>query len=127
MQTERTIDRSFDQTAVHVHSGTDKCPSCHWTEGHSSACDDNTPAERRVSPAVLEQRIINLSGDLNRMTTRAIAAERERDVALSRIIGFERITATLADALKTLDITVDPRPIPAMDLERSCQHVPFND
>jgi len=83
---ETTIDKSYDQTAFHVHEQGRTCPKCF----HHTRVEP--PFDGHVSPAILEQRIIDLSAHLNAMSKRAVDAER-------RIIQFEQLTDVLAQTI----------------------------
>ncbi len=96
--TEPTIDRSFDQTAKHEHVASRLCPLCNLLN-----CElDPGPAliptadRKKVSPAVLETQIIELSEAVSTMSKRAIEAEAENDALKARVRQFERMTSGLA-------------------------------
>lgn len=98
---EPTIDRAYDQTAQHVHEQGRTCPSCLWNAGHASDCHigqqqlEPPPFDRHVSPAVLEQRILDLEREL---------ANTRRDLEWSRtrLAVFERLTANITEWIEAV-------------------------
>lgn len=114
---ERTIDRDFDQTALHNHAKDEPCPTCSpvqqfhdapkFTGENAVAGSGNhfpahlrKPFDRHVSPAVLEQRILDLEDQLR--------------VANERIKAFEKFTANLAAHIdgmqQAVDQAINPKP-----------------
>lgn len=168
---ERTIDRDFDQTAVHVHAKDADCPTCAAVNNYHTptklftggkeiqlACDKCTvgvmdgdnphltgrcscdchtepehvndlnatrignsfpahlrkPFDRHVSPAVLEQRILDLDDRLRIATEHNDKLEDQLRVANERIKAFEKFTANLAAHIdgmqQAVEQAINPKP-----------------
>lgn len=118
LETETTIDKSYDQTAEHVHVRGVPCPTC-----KSYDCVGANPKpitypvnlSPHVSPAILEHRIERLEQELKAEKQSHGITTAERDVARSRVKQFERFNAEISvkvdEMLERLAIATGENPI----------------
>ena len=89
---ERTLDRDFDQTALHNHAKDQECPTCRAVENFHP-------------PTVLEQRILEL--------------EEELRVANERVKAFEKFTANLSAHIDGMQQAVEHAIKPRAEFPRA--------
>ena len=118
-QTETTIDRSFDQTAVHVHERGRVCHAC-LIGLDPNADTAATPAEspvndvrpagvlnKPVSPAIYQFRIKLLETENHDLTNQLREIKADRDKAVHVISLFENLVKNFAVHVDRLYIELD--------------------
>ena len=95
LETETTIDRSFDQTAEHTHFRGIDCQTCQST-GIVPAHPPDAEPFRPVSPVMLDHRVFVLQRELEATRNSHLVTMKERDDARIRIKQLERFNAEIS-------------------------------
>lgn len=101
---ETTIDRTFDQTAEHIHANGRTCPTCNTAMTpsgfHMNGID--CELEKRETVTLTAEHHAALRGSLTRMTARALIAE-------ARVAAFERLADRLAKGIDRINAGFDAK------------------
>lgn len=135
---EQTLDRSFDQTAEHIHLGSEPCPTCksfdcidarRATRVSAAGPDDfggedfpsdcqpratgnqfpehlRRPFDRHVSPAILEQRILDLEAERDSLRSDCELELSRWTEAEKRIKHFENLVSVLSSYIDKLNVKI---------------------
>ena len=108
-QPELHIDRSFEQTAEHTHGDGQVCLTC---IAHTFPEHLRRPFDRHVSPAILEQRILDLEAERDLLETaykRELSRRKEAETRVryieKRIKHFEGLVSVLSRYIDKLAVT----------------------